>query len=124
MHSMNEALQILARQMGEDTVSSRAELEARLTPLLRLVLRTGQGYPSLLQWVRLTLALAAPPLRFGGRVDPEWAAPYLARLLCLQLLQDARAQRDTVVNRQTVVADLETSKKRVFGTRRSTWRHG
>jgi hypothetical protein len=104
MHSMNEALQILARQMGEDNVSSRAELEAKLAPLLRLVLRTGQGYPSLLQWVRLTLAVAAPASRFGGQVDPEWAAPYLARLLCLQLLQDVRAQRDTVVNRQTVVA--------------------
>lgn len=102
---MNQALQILARQMSEGNVSTCAELEAKLTPLLSLVLRTGRGYPSLLQWVRLTLAVATPALPFGGRVDPEWAVPYLARLLSLQLLQDVRAQRDTVLNRRTVVAD-------------------
>lgn len=104
MYSMSEALQILSQQMGEGDASSRAELETKLTSLLRLVLRTGQGYPSLVQWVRLTLPVVAPASRFGGQVNPEWAAPYLARLLCLQLLQDVRAQRDTIVNRQTVVA--------------------
>lgn len=104
MYSLSEDLQILARQMGEDGVSSRSELETKLAPLLRLVLRTGQGYPSLVRWVRLTLAVVAPAARFGGPVDPDWSAPYLARLLCLQLLQDVHAQRDTFVNRQTVVA--------------------
>lgn len=104
MYSMSEDLQILTRRMGEGDVSSRAELEAKLTPLLRLVLRTGQGYPSLVRWVRLTLAVEAPAAGFGGQVDSEWAALHLARLLCLQLLQDVRAQRDTIANRQTVVA--------------------
>jgi hypothetical protein len=101
---MNKALQILARQMGEEDVSSCAELEAKLTPLLRLVLRTGQGYPSLLQWVQSALPAVVSASRLGGQVDPEWAAPYLARLLCSQLLRDFRAQRGTMVNRQTVVA--------------------
>jgi hypothetical protein len=108
MLSMSEVLQILARQMGEDKVSCRAELEAKLAPLLRLVLRTGQGYPSLLQWVRLSLPVGAPALRLGGQIDLESAARHLARLLCLQLLQDIRAQRETRVNRQTVAVSHTT----------------
>jgi hypothetical protein len=104
MNFTDDALQILARQMGEDSVSNRGELEQKLSQLLYLVLRTGKGRPPLLQWVQRTLAVVAPTSRIGRPVDPKWAAPRLARLLCLQLLQNVRAQRDTVVNRQTLVA--------------------
>jgi len=104
MNFTDEALQILARQMGEDAVSSRGELESNLSQLLYLVLRTGQGRPPLVQWVERTLAQVAPASRIGRPVDPKWAAPRLARLLCLQLLRNVRAQRDTMVSRQTVVA--------------------
>ncbi|SRR5579884_2273234 len=104
MNPPSEALQIPARQMGEDKISSHAELEAKLAPLLRLVLRTGQGHPSLLQWVRSALPTLAPVSPLGGPADLEWATRKLARLLSSQLLQDVRAQQDTIVNRQTIAA--------------------
>lgn len=104
MNFTDEALQILARQLGERSDSSRAELEAKMTKLLTLILRTGQGHPSLLHWVQDTLPAIAPAVRFGRPVDAKWAAPRLARLLCVELLRKTRAQRDTVVNRQSVVA--------------------
>lgn len=102
MHSPSETLQFLAGQMGEDNVSSRAELEARLVPLLCLILRTGQGHPALLHWVRLTLPVVAATLHLTGQIDPQAAAQPLARLLCLQLFQGVRAERGTMVNRQTI----------------------
>ncbi|SRR5581483_4724663 len=102
MYSTGETLQILARQMGEVNVSNRAELEAKLAPLLGLILRTGRGHPTLLQWVRLTLPLVAPAVRSDGEVDPKETAEHLARLLCLQLLRGVRAQRDTHVKRHTL----------------------
>jgi hypothetical protein len=103
MDTSNEELQILARRLGEDHVSSRADLEAKLALLLSLVLRTGRASPSLLQWVRRALPAVSPASHFGDRVDPESAAPRLARLLCLQLIQGVRAQRDSLVKGQTVV---------------------
>jgi hypothetical protein len=102
MNCTDESLQILARQLGEPSVSSRAELEAKVAPLLCLVLRTGQGRPSLVQWVQRALPRVAPASRLGCPLDPEWAAPRLARLLCSQLLQKIRARCDTVVNRESV----------------------
>lgn len=102
MHCTGETLQILARQMGEVNVSSRAELEAKLAPLLCLILRTGRGHPTLLQWVRLTLPTVAPAVRSGDQVDLKETAQHLARLLCLQLLRGIRAQRDTHVKRHTL----------------------
>jgi len=103
MHSMSKSLQILARQMGADEFS-RAELEAKLEQLMWLILRTGQGHPALLRWVRLAWPGVSAEFRSGDQVDPQWAARRLARLLCAQLFQDVRAQRDTMRNRQTVVA--------------------
>ncbi|HEY7328184.1 MAG TPA: hypothetical protein VH592_11110 [Gemmataceae bacterium] len=103
MHSTSEELPSLAQPMGQDKMSSRTELEAKLAPLLSLVLQTGLASPSLLQWVRLTLPAVAPSLNFRRRVDLEWAALHLARLLCWQLHQDICAQRDSLVNHQTVV---------------------
>jgi hypothetical protein len=102
MNFTDKELQILARQMGEDAVSSRGEMETNLTQLLYLVLRTGRGLPPLVQWVERTLAVVAPTSQIGRPVDPKWAAPRLARLLCLQLLRNVRSQQGTMVNRQTV----------------------
>jgi hypothetical protein len=104
MNFTDESLQILARQLGENHVSSRAELEARVAPLLSLVVRTGHGRPSLVQWVQRTLPRMVPDSHRGRFVDPEWAAPRLARLLCSQLLQSIRATRNTVANCDTLVA--------------------
>lgn len=104
MNFTDEALRILARQMGEDTVPSRAELEAKLTRLLSLILRTEHGHPSLVRWVRHHLAEVAPTARFGCPFAAKSAAPRLARLLCLQMLRSTRSHRDTVVSRRTVVA--------------------
>lgn len=104
MNFTDESLQILARQLGEEHVSSRAELEARVAPLLSLVVRTGQGRPSLVQWVKRTLPLMVPASQRARCVDPEWAAPRLARLLCSQLLQSIHATRNTVISCDTLVA--------------------
>jgi hypothetical protein len=104
MHFTDEALQILARHPGEESMSSRKDLEAKVASLLFLVLRTGRGRPSLLQWVQRALRDVAPAWHPGRPLDPEWAAPRLARLLCAQLLQRIRARHDTVASRETVVA--------------------
>jgi hypothetical protein len=104
MDFTDESLQILARQLGEASVSSRAELEAKVAPLLCLVLRTGEGRPSLVQWVQRALRRVAPDSRLGRSVDPEWAAPRLARLLCSQLLQQIRVHRNTVAKPETLAA--------------------
>jgi hypothetical protein len=104
MDFTDESLQILARQLGEESVASRAELEAKVAPLLGLILRTGQGRPSLVQWVQRALHFVAPASQPGRRVDPEWAAPRLAQLLCSQLLAKIRARRDTVANPKTIMA--------------------
>lgn len=104
MNFTDDALRMLAQQLGENTAATRAELEAKLAKLLTLILRTRQGHPSLLHWVQDTLPQVAPAARFGHPVDPKWAAPRLARLLCLQLLRRVRTRRDTVANRQTIAA--------------------
>jgi hypothetical protein len=102
MKLTDESLQILARQLGQENVSSREELEARVAPLLRLVVRTGQGRPSLVKWVQRVLPQMAPAARMGRSVDPDWAAPRLARLLCSQLLQRIHVGRDTMASRDTI----------------------
>jgi hypothetical protein len=104
MNFTDEALQILARQLDEENVSSREELEERVAPLLCLMLQTGCGQPSLLRWVKRHLSLVAPARRAGAPIDPQWAAPRLARLLCSQMLQNVRLHRATVVHRETLVA--------------------
>ncbi len=79
----------------------REKLEASLVPIVRRVLRTGAGLPQLVQWVRRTL----PQLEDGqdrtGSLDPDRAAPPLARLLCATLLRRPPARPalaiDTVV---------------------------
>ena len=104
MNFTDEALQIVARQLGEESVSNREELEAKLAPLLSLIIQTGLGRPSLVQWVQRHLRVVAPASRFGHAVDAEWAAPRMARLLCSQLLQTIRCQRATLAHRETAMA--------------------
>lgn len=103
MNFTDESLQILARRLGEEHVSSYEELEARIAPLLGLVVRTGQGRPSLVQWVQRVLPQMTAEAQMGRCIDPDWAAPRLARLLCSQLLQRIRAERDTVAHRDSIV---------------------
>jgi hypothetical protein len=101
MNFTEEALRILARQLGADEGASREELEERVTPLLCGVLRTGAGRPSLVRFVRRHVRLVTPHL--DDKVDPQWAAPQLARLLIAHLLRQIRAEgvpggaRDTVM---------------------------
>jgi hypothetical protein len=104
MNFTDETLQILARQLGGDTAFSRVDLEASLARLLSLVLRTGRGHPVLVQWVQLNLPEVDPGARFGPTIDASRVAPPLARLLCSQLFRKVRARRDTVGERQTVLA--------------------
>jgi hypothetical protein len=100
----DEALQILARQLGENSVASREELEAKMTTLLRVVMQTGHGRPSLVQWVKTHLRVVAPASCFGQQVDADWAAPRMARLLCSQLLQKIRGECARTTTCDTVVA--------------------
>lgn len=104
MNFTDEALRILARQMGADGACSREELEAKVTPLLRVVVQTGVGRPSLVQWVRDHLDLVAPVDRAGRHIDARWAAPRLARLLCSQLLEKVRVEGAMTGACETLVA--------------------
>lgn len=104
MNFTNEALRILARQLGEESASSCAELEAKVTPLLRVIVQTGVGRPSLVQWVQHHLPQVAPVAHFGHKVDAKWAAPRLARLLCSQLLETIRVEGARTGACETLVA--------------------
>lgn len=104
MKFTDKSLQFLARQLGERNLANRAELEAKVAPLICLVLRTGQGYPSLVQWVKRALHCLVPSPSLPGGVDPEWAAPRLARLLCSDLLRTNRLHRNTVIRPETLVS--------------------
>jgi hypothetical protein len=77
-------------------------LEASLEPLIRCALRDGAGPPQLVRWVRTALPRVAAADR-GRPVDPDRAAPPLARLLCASLLRGrptaAAGARETVVGR-------------------------
>lgn len=104
MNFTDEALRILAHRLGEDGAASREELEASVTPLLTGVLRTGAGRPSLVQFVRRHLRAIAPASHRNEKVDPEWAAPRLARLLIAQFLRQIRGEQRLTGMRETVVA--------------------
>ena len=102
----NNALQTFADRMGCSTKPQqqvRAELEASLIPLVRRVLRSGAGMPELVQWVQATL----PQVRTGQDrtrpVDPDRAAPPLARLLCATLLRQTPT-RPSAGTAETVLA--------------------
>ena len=98
MSNWDQSLQAVTAQMRRGQAVPppvRAELEERLTPLIRCVLRSGTGAPALVQWVRRTL----PHL---PAAEPEQTAPRMARLLCAELFRRgapgaARPAAETVV---------------------------
>jgi len=68
-------------------------LEAALAPMVRTVLTRGVGLPQLVRWVKHALPRVLPEGAADRPVDPDKAAPPLARLLCAALLRprsDAR----------------------------------
>lgn len=104
MNFTDEAMQILARQLGASFVASRAELEEIVAPLVRVVLRTGRGRPSIVRFVRQHLRIVAPMSRDEESVDAEWATPRLARLLIAHRLRHLHRERSRASVRETVVA--------------------
>jgi hypothetical protein len=95
MNNRDHSWQTLAVQMRRNPAAvpsgMRTELEKRLTPLIRCVLRTGAGVPALVQWVQRTL----PHL---PSADVEQTAPRMARLLCAELFRQGKPT-DTVIGR-------------------------
>jgi predicted signal transduction protein with EAL and GGDEF domain len=103
MNFTDEAVQYLARQMGERAVANREELETRFLPLIRVVLRTGHGRPALVHWLEQHLPRVAPTAQFPNAVDAERVAPRMARLLCAELLQKAQTEMAGDASRETVL---------------------
>ncbi|HEY2148336.1 MAG TPA: hypothetical protein VGH32_10390 [Pirellulales bacterium] len=90
MCNPDSALQRLADRIdisGASPNRVREALEASLIPLVRRALRHGAGFPQLVQWVQRTLPQVQAGQDRTRPVDPEIAAPPLARLLCATLLR-------------------------------------
>lgn len=77
--------------------SMREKLEASLIPLVRRALRHGAGVPQLVQWVQRTLPQVQTGWDRAGPMDPDSAAPPLARLLCTTLLLRQRGRPDVAI---------------------------
>lgn|SRR5579859_1861177 len=106
MKHTDDELQLLARRIygayGED-VRDRATVEADLVPMIRCAMRTGRGQPSIVAWVKRNLPALAPSSTDGQPVDPDWAAPRMARLMCAQMLRTVQAEQDRASTRETIV---------------------
>lgn len=105
MTSSHDALQTFADRMcggATPTHRIRETLEASLIPLVRRALRSGAGMPQLVQWVQTTLPQVQAGQDRTRPVDPDRAAPPLARLLCATLLRQQPA-RPAAVGLETVV---------------------
>ncbi len=106
MNHIDDDLQLLARRIygayGED-VRDRVTLEADLVPMIRCAMRTGRGQPAIVAWVKRNLPALAPSSTGGQPVDPEWAAPRMARLMCAQMLRTVRDEQDRAATRETIV---------------------
>ena len=104
MDFTDEAVRYLARQMGEETIGNRQELETHFLPLIRIVLRTGRGRPTLVRWLQQHLPRSTPG-RFDDVRDTDRMASQMTRLLCGQLVQKMHRElvgtgtRDTIVER-------------------------
>jgi hypothetical protein len=103
MNFSDEALQFLARRMCGDKLASREEMEAVFVPMIRVAMRTGRGQWVLVEWVARNLPALSSSFSSVDKIDPEWAAPRMARLLCSQMLQKVQAERAWVGPRETVV---------------------
>jgi hypothetical protein len=105
MTHANDSLQILADRMGCGAAPPqrlRETLEASLTPLVRRALRSGDGMPQLVAWVRTNLPRVDAGRDRARPMDPDCAAPPLARLLCATLLR-GRPDRLAASATETVV---------------------
>jgi hypothetical protein len=97
MNSIDQVTHLLADRIAcpeGSTLERRAQIEATLLPMVRVALRTGQGHPRLVQWVRRTLPWMAGEKGSPAHVDPEQVAAPMARLLCQTLLQQMRTHPD------------------------------
>lgn len=103
MNFTDETMQMLARQLGANYRASRDELEEIVAPLVRVVLRTGRGRPSVVRFVRQHLRVLVPESCGEAEVDAEWATPRLARLLIAHMLQQVRRERNRTSVRETVL---------------------
>jgi hypothetical protein len=103
MNFGDEAVQYLARRMCGEKMTSREEMEALFVPMIRVAMRTGRGQPVLVEWVTRNLPAVAASRHRDEKIDPEWAAPRMAQLLCSQMLQKVQAERPWVGSRETVV---------------------
>jgi hypothetical protein len=94
----DNALQKFADRLGcGDAPRERVRetLEASLIPLVRRVLRSGAGIPQLVGWVQATLPQVEADQDRTRPLDPDLAAPHLARLLCATLLRERPERRAT-----------------------------
>ncbi len=103
MRYTDDVVRFLAQQMGAEAIANREDLEARFTPLIRTVLRTGCGRPGLVNWLRDNLPNVAPAAGFPNPAAAERFAPRMARLLCSQLLKKVQAQMACASTRDTVI---------------------
>jgi hypothetical protein len=90
MWTEEQATHALADRVGcraGSAADRRRSLEDTLLPMVRCVLRTGQGHPRLVRWVRKALPVIVGPSPASHPVDPDRTAPRLAQLLCTALLQ-------------------------------------
>jgi hypothetical protein len=97
MFPQHSALQRFADRIDSGAASPqsvRASLEASLTPLVRRALRHGAGLPQLVQWVQRTLPQVQAGRDRSRPMDPDSAAPPLARLLCATLLSKRTGRPD------------------------------
>lgn len=104
MNFTDEAMQILVRRLGASYGANRAELEEIVAPLVRVVLRTGCGRPSIVRFVRQHLRVLVPASCGEAEVDAEWAAPRLTRLLITHMLRHIQRECSQASVRETVVA--------------------
>ncbi|HVS37729.1 MAG TPA: hypothetical protein VMS17_19360 [Gemmataceae bacterium] len=78
---------------GEPPHRLSETMAAGLIPAVRRVLRTGLGRPELVRWVRATLPQVDMRPDRTQPVDPDQAAPPLARLLAAKLIRGRTAPR-------------------------------
>ena len=105
MSSSDNTLQMFADRTDSGEASPkrvRETLEASLIPLVRRALRYSAGFPQLVQWVQRTLPQVQAGQDRTRPVDPDSAAPTLARMLCATLLHTRMGRRgggimDTIV---------------------------
>src|SRR5262245_13803561 len=99
MRYANDSLVNLVERLGGGDDGARPEmrarLEAALVPMVRQALRSGNGVPAVVRWVRGEVAA-------GGPTDPDLGARPLAKRLCAAVLD--RLQPIPLHARETLCA--------------------